>query len=66
MTKNINNAAQQQNFGFHLVTKSPWPILVSFSLLNLVIGAVLCMHGFNHGSSVITLGLITTIFAMGL
>ena len=51
-----------QNYGFHLVTKSPWPILVSFSLLNLAIGAVLCMHGFNHGSRVITVGLILTIF----
>lgn len=63
MNKNINKF---QNFGFHLVTKSPWPILVSFSLLNLAIGAVLCMHGFNHGSSVISLGLVITIFAMGL
>ena len=60
------NVNKFQNYGFHLVTKSPWPILVSFSLLNLAIGAVLCMHGFNHGSNVITLGLIATIFAMGL
>jgi cytochrome c oxidase subunit 3 len=59
-------AAVYQNFGFHLVTKSPWPILMSFSLLNMAIGAVLCMHGFNHGSSVISLGLIITIFGMGL
>jgi cytochrome c oxidase subunit 3 len=62
----IENKFKFQNYGFHLVTKSPWPILVSFSLLNLAIGAVLSMHGFNNGSSVITLGLITTIFAMGL
>ena len=55
-----------QNFGFHLVTKSPWPILMSFSLLNLAIGAVLSMHGFNHGGSVISIGLIITIFGMGL
>jgi len=59
-------AAAHQNFGFHLVTKSPWPILMSFSLLNLAIGAVLSMHGFNHGGSVISLGLIITIFGMGL
>lgn len=71
MNININKgahakAAAYQNFGFHLVTKSPWPILMSFSLLNLAIGAVLCMHGFNHGSSVISIGLIITIFGMGL
>lgn len=59
-------AATHQNYGFHLVTKSPWPILMSFSLLNLAIGAVLSMHGFNHGGSVISLGLIITIFGMGL
>jgi hypothetical protein len=59
-------AHQYQNFGFHLVTKSPWPILMSFSLLNLAIGAVLSMHGFNYGGSVISLGLIITIFGMGL
>jgi len=58
--------AAHQNFGFHLVTKSPWPILMSFSLLNLAIGAVLSMHGFNHGGSVISIGLIITIFGMGL
>jgi hypothetical protein len=55
-----------QNFGFHLVTKSPWPILLSFSLLNLAIGAVLSMQGFNQGSNVLSLGLIITIFGMGL
>ena len=59
-------AATHQNYGFHLVTKSPWPILMSFSLLNLAIGAVLSMHGFNHGGSVISIGLIITIFGMGL
>ena len=60
------NLSKFQNFGFHLVTKSPWPILLSLSLLNLAIGAVLCMQGFNQGSSVISLGLIITIFGMGL
>ena len=63
MTKNINKF---QNFGFHLVTRSPWPILLSFSLLNLAIGAVLSMHGFNNGGTVISLGLFVTIFGMGL
>ena len=55
-----------QNFAFHLVTKSPWPILLSFSLFNLAIGAVLSMQGFKHGSNVLSLGLIVTVFGMGL
>jgi len=39
---------------------------MSFSLLNLAIGAVLSMHGFNHGGNIISLGLIITVFGMGL
>jgi cytochrome c oxidase subunit 3 len=65
-TGTVAAAAQHQNYGFHLVTKSPWPIFMSFSLFNLAIGAVLSMHGFNHGGTVISLGLIITIFGMGL
>jgi cytochrome c oxidase subunit 3 len=57
-------AIKFQNFGFHLVTKSPWPILLSFSLFNSAIGAVLSMHGFNHGANVLSLGLIVTVFGM--
>ena len=59
-----NNAIKFQNFGFHLVTKSPWPILLSFSLLNSAIGAVLSMHGYNLGPNVLSLGLIVTVFGM--
>jgi len=29
-TGTVAAAAQHQNFGFHLVTKSPWPIFMSF------------------------------------
>ena len=47
MLLNINRNLFQ-NFPFHLVTISPWPILVSFSLLNLTMGAVLSMHGYGH------------------
>lgn len=58
------NPSKHQTFGFHLVSKSPWPILLSFSLFNLAIGAVLCMQGFNQGNFVLSLGLIITIFGM--
>lgn len=62
----MTNQNKFQNFAFHLVTQSPWPILVSFSLFTAAIGAVLSMHGFNKGSITISLGLISTILAMTL
>ena len=51
-----------QNFPFHLVSISPWPILVSFSLLSLTLGAVLSMHG--YGSFTFLLGLTSTGLGM--
>ena len=65
--KNISSAKRVnnfQNFGFHLVTKSPWPILTSFSLLNLTIGAVLWFHGFANGGYIATIGLLLTASGM--
>ena len=53
-----------QHFPFHLVDPSPWPILLSFSLLNLTVGAVAYMHGFTHGDYILTLGFILTTYGM--
>jgi Cytochrome c oxidase subunit III len=53
-----------QFFPFHLVDPSPWPILLSFSLLNLTIGAVAYMHGFSIGGYILTLGFILTTYGM--
>ena len=51
-----------QKFPFHLVPLSPWPILVSFSLLSFTQSAVMYMHGYNYGGFFLTLGFsITTI-----
>jgi hypothetical protein len=55
-----------QAFPFHLVTPSPWPLFVSFSLLFLTIGAVMYMHGYPNGGLSLTMGLIVTIFGMSL
>jgi cytochrome c oxidase subunit 3 len=63
MNININKF---QHFPFHLVDPSPWPILVSFSLLNMAIGAVLYMHGFQNGGQVLTLGFVLTASGMAL
>ena len=61
MLLNINRNLFQ-TFPFHLVTISPWPILVSFSLLSLTLGAVLSMHG--YGDITFILGLASTGLGM--
>ena len=53
-----------QHFPFHLVDPSPWPILLSFSLFNLTVGAVAYMHGFSYGGYILTLGFILTTYGM--
>jgi len=62
----MNNIQKFQHFPFHLVDPSPWPILLSFSLLNMAIGAVLSMHGFQNGGALLTLGFILTASGMTL
>ena len=58
------NRINYQYFPYHLVDPSPWPILLSFSLLTMAIGAVMYMHGFNNGGTVLNLGLILTTLGM--
>ena len=43
---------------YHLVPQSPWPILVSFSLLAFTQSAVMFMHGYPNGGVLLTLGFI--------
>nr|YP_010990972.1 cytochrome c oxidase subunit 3 [Pappia fissilis]WOX61245.1 cytochrome c oxidase subunit 3 [Pappia fissilis] len=63
-TISIINRNLFQRFPYHLVEPSNWPILVSFSLLNLTIGAVAYMHGYPNGGKIFSLGLILTIASM--
>ena len=51
---------------FHLVENSPWPILLSFSLLSFTTGAVMYLQGYPNGGLLLTLGLILTVSGMGL
>ena len=51
-----------QAFPYHLVDPSPWPILVSFSLLSLMLGAAMYLHGFSYGGYFLTLGFTLTTF----
>lgn len=61
-----NNKIKFQYFPYHLVDPSPWPILLSFSLLTLTTGAVLYMQGFNNGGLILTLGFLLTSSGMAL
>ena len=69
-----NLQAQRANFQlfpFHMVTPSPWPLFISFSLLILTMGSVVYFHGYaspfgDSGFSLLLLGLISTCLCMAL
>lgn len=46
---------------FHLVSVSPWPLLTSFSLLNIAIGGVLLFHNQIYGSECLYLNQLNLI-----
>ena len=52
-----------QAYPFHLVELSPWPILTANAVLSMMIGAVLYFNGIAHGSTLVTLGFLATLFA---
>lgn len=49
-----------------MVEPSPWPILLSFALFTLTIGAVMYIHNFNNGGLLLNLGFILTALGMTL
>ena len=55
---------QFQAHPFHLVDRSPWPLLISFSLLMSAVGAAMYFHGFKDSSLLLSLGLILVIITM--
>jgi cytochrome c oxidase subunit 3 len=56
--------AQFQSHPWHLVDQSPWPLLTSFALFSLALGAAAYFHGFAGGGHVALLGLISVTAAM--
>ena len=60
------NFSQYQAHPYHLVDPSPWPILVSFSLLSLTTGAVMYLQGHPNGELLLILGFTLTASGMGL
>nr|YP_010846134.1 cytochrome c oxidase subunit 3 [Cyathus pallidus]WEV87321.1 cytochrome c oxidase subunit 3 [Cyathus pallidus] len=60
----FKNILKLQSFPYHLVDQSPWPILLSFSLLNLTVGAVSYMHGYPYGGWTLLVGFVLTVWGM--
>lgn len=60
------NRSNFQYHPYHLVTQSPWPLMISISLFCFVIGAVLYMHGYPYSlvGTTFRLGFINTAATM--
>jgi cytochrome c oxidase subunit 3 len=41
-----------------------WPLLTSFAVLTMAVGAVMYFHGFVNGGNLLTLGFLLTLFGM--
>ena len=66
MTSLNLNRSLLQFFPYHLVSRSPWPLLVSFSLLVLTLSAVMYMQGLPNGGYLLLLGFVLTAYGMTL
>ena len=55
---------QVQSHPFHMVEPSPWPLLTAFALLTLTVSGVLYFNGIQNSEVLVTLGFLSTLFAM--
>jgi len=53
-----------QQHSFHLVDPSPWPLIAALSALMLTFGGVMYMHGYLHGSFLLSLGFYMILIIM--
>lgn len=51
---------------YHLVTFSPWPLLISLAAFTTAVGGVMYMHFFSGGLFILLLGLFNVVLVMGL
>ena len=54
--------AEKQRHPFHVVDPSPWPILVSIALFNIVLSTVLFLHGVSAYASNLYFGFVFLFF----
>jgi hypothetical protein len=50
--------------GYHLVDPSPWPMMTAASTLMVTVGAVLTMHSYVGGDSLLSFGFFMLLFGM--
>ena len=66
-----NDRSKFQFYPYHIVTPSPWPLFVSFSLLILTIGSAIYFNGYanpfgDSGLSLVILGFVSTVASITL
>lgn len=49
---------------YHLVDPSPWPLFASFAAFLTTVGGVMYMHAYALGGTLLSLGLLMTLYAM--
>jgi len=49
---------------YHIVTPSPWPILVGITALPITLGAVMYFHSYNWGRFTLTVSLLTLLILL--
>ena len=54
--------ASKPDHPFHLVSPSPWPIIMAFSLLLLSLGAVMFIHEYTFGKFIMSSGILLVIY----
>jgi cytochrome c oxidase subunit 3 len=69
MTNNVNITDLKKDFQpypYHMVNLSPWPLLTSFAVLCLMVGAVFYFNGIEHGGISLLTGFAATTRAFAL
>jgi cytochrome c oxidase subunit 3 len=60
----VSLKSNQYRHPFHIVTASPWPFVLSFNLLGLVIGFVMYLHNYQFGLPIVKFGFIGLFFIL--
>ncbi len=55
---------ERQGHPYHIVNRSPWPFFLSIGSLSITVGAVLYMHRYQGGGSLLFWGLVATTAIM--
>lgn len=55
---------KHQKHMYHIVTRSPWPLIASLGTLMLTVGGVMTLHWYEKGLKIFLFGIITIIVVM--